>query len=132
MGLFAIADEYQAGLRCYACGRSIQNNVCICHRDLHYHTSASEVDQWLEENLPQGEDLTRQEKQLRKTMLSASSQALARGRRRASMGARYNEGETISLDEDERVGFRRQWEDTDVKWHPPSSRWTPKADAEPV
>ena len=137
--------EYLDGARCELCERLIFADgtgiepVCICRRDAAYDRNAEEVELWLEEHLPESDaKLNPAQRKERDMLLNAASQALGRSRRRASMGARSitevrpNTGTPGTIEEFERANFSSRYDPRVQKYHRPSSKWTPKADAEVV
>lgn len=114
MGVVARAEEYLDGLRCEICGTYTAGSVCLCSRDAYYRLSASECDEWIDK-------LTGKDREL---AIAASSSALWRSRRRAGMHGRPSDGEpTMTMDDDERVGFKLQHGVEDIKWQ--ATKWRP-------
>lgn len=139
MSVFSEADEYLAGLRCTVCHSRVFGEVCPCQRERSAVQAEVDVDEWLESVKGQ-----LSERELEK-VLASSMAALSRQRRRA--GWQHVKANTVgdwpwetgdcTVDEDLRAAFRQRHDVESharltVKWHPSRSRWTPKADQEPV
>lgn len=123
MGRYKAAEEMVLDLRCVICLESTLGRGCRCSKNRTYDTAVVDVDMWLA-SIPADHPT-------RKTAVSAAGAALTRQRHRAGLRDIPHPDFACSVDEDERAGFIQQHA-IEPKWSPPQSRWTPRADSEPI
>lgn len=131
-------EEYALGIRCMVCEEHITPVGCRCSKDGLYNRSSAEVNEWLA-SLPaklaaEAKDAPispRRAAKQQQLLLSAAAQAMNRTRHRVGLRDTPHPDLPCSIDEDERMGFKKEHQ-IPIKWHPPQSRWTPRADAEPI